>query len=82
MGFECFAERFISARQTNDLDLSHEEISNTTKSHNNFMCIYHNSLYRLFSKNAIRISDMITEGNRLITSCNLIELYFSQKHAF
>lgn len=81
--FECFAE-CSAAKQTKECDLSHEAISNTIIWNNKFICINGKSVFnkKLASKGIIRIGDLITEENRLITSCNLIERNFSPIEVF
>ena len=80
--FECFVE-CSGANQRNDSP-SHEDISETVIWNNRFICIHGKSLYnkRLVGKGIIRIGDLISEENRLITTGNLNESDFSPLDVF
>ena len=81
---ECFTLCSAAANKC-ELELSHEEICNTVIWNNEYICIDGKSVFnpRLAGKGILRVGDLITESNQLITKCNLVRQWeFSPKDVF
>ena len=80
---KCFTQCSAAACES-EFEMSHEEISNTVKWNNKFICINGKSVFniRLANKGIIRIGDLVTEGNQFISQCNLRQRDFSPKDVF
>ena len=73
-----------AATQKYDLELTHEEISNSVIWNNKFICINGKSVFNchLFDKGLIRVGDMVTERNQLVFKCNPLQMDFSPRDVF
>lgn len=73
-----------AATQKYDLELTHEEISNSVIWNNKFICINGKSVFNrhLFDKGLIRVGDMVTERNQLVFKCNPCQMDFSPRDVF
>ena len=73
-----------AATQKYDLELTHEEISNSVIWNDKFICINGKSVFNhhLLDKGLIRVGDMVTERNQLVFKCNPLQMDFSLRDVF